>query len=570
LVAFFCAQFLYLYVKGKALYNYPRNAMKKLFVLILLFYFLLSCAVDTKKEEPQIQKDFKSELKQYFIANYENIVNTEMNDFKLDSLAWLHQFYRNNNYTTIWINDSVALKEDGVQLINQLSNSKNFGLDTRLYDVNAIKGFQRKLNRIKSKGERYNLASTLELLLTHYYMQHGKHLNYGIVNEVDSFTKVPKKKFKINLPKYLQSAVENDSVIDKLLNLQPKHLQYQNLQKGLTLFLQKSSLATKSIEVPNFRIDSLKAIKQAKKALELHRYLNDQYNDSVYLVALAKFQIEHGLIPDMLIGNKTAEALSISPYRYYKQIAANLERWRWKKEMPLKYLCVNIPGFTIRLFNNNIIEREHKIIVGKVENQTPEMIDSLEYIIAYPFWHVPRSISINEILVNAQKDTTYINRNNYEILNYSNDKLDPNSINWKEVNEKNFNYLIRQKGGVSNALGLVKFIFPNENSIYLHDTPTKYYFNFETRAYSHGCVRVQHALDLADHILSADNNKYTLDSVFKYIDKKEEKSMLLNTKIPIYIVYFTTSVDSSGNIIFYNDVYKKDDKLIGELSKSIL
>ena len=198
------------------------------------------------------------------------------------------------------------------------------------------------------------------------------------------------------------------------------------------------------------------------------------------------------------------------------------------------------------------------------------MIDSLEYIIAYPFWHVPRSISINEILVNAQKDTTYLYRNNYEILNYTKDKLDPNSIDWKEVNEGNFNYLIRQKGGVSNALGLVKFIFPNKYSIYLHDTPTKYYFDFETRAYSHGCVRVQNALDLADHILSTDNNKYTLDSIFKYIDKKEEKSMLLNTKIPIYIVYFTTNVDSSGNIIFYNDVYEKDDNLIAELSKSIL
>ena len=530
----------------------------------------MSCAVDTKKEEPQIQNDFKSELKQYFIDNYENIVNAERNSFKLDSLAWLHQFYRNNNYTTIWINDSIELKEEGVQLIDQLSNSNNFGLDTRLYDLNAIKGYHRKLERKKSKDERYGLASALEILLTHYYMQHGKHLNSGILNEVDSFTIVPKKKFKLDLPKYLQKAVEHDSVIDKLLDLQPKHLQYQNLQKGLKLFLQKSSLSTKNINVPNFRLDSLKAIKQAKKALELHRYLINQYNDSIYLVALAKFQIDHGLIPDMLIGNKTAEALSISPYRYYKQIVANLERWRWKNDWGPKYFYVNIPGFTMQLYNNKIIEREHKIIVGKVENQTPEMIDSLEYIIAYPFWHVPRSISINEILVNAQKDTTYLYRNNYEILNYTKDKLDPKSINWKEVNEGNFNYLIRQKGGVSNALGLVKFIFPNKYSIYLHDTPTKYYFDFETRAYSHGCVRVQHALDLADHILSADNNKYTLDSIFKYIDKREEKSMLLNTKIPIYIVYFTMNVDSSGNIIFYNDVYEKDDNLITELSKSIL
>ena len=115
-------------------------------------------------------------------------------------------------------------------------------------------------------------------------------------------------------------------------------------------------------------MDSLNAIKQAKKALELHRYLFNQYNDSIYLAALAKFQIEHGLIPDMLIGNKTAEALSLSPYRYYKQIVANLERWRWKNDWGSKYLYVNIPGFSMQLYNNKIIEREHKIIVGKVDN----------------------------------------------------------------------------------------------------------------------------------------------------------------------------------------------------------
>jgi len=544
--------------------------MKNLIVFISLIYLFLSCSGGTKKTESQIQKNFKAELNQYFKSNYNDLVKTEMNRFKLDSLAWLHQFYRNNNYTPIWINDSIELKEEGVQLIDQLSNSKKFGLDTRLYDINAIKEYHRKLDRKKSKDNRYDLASALEILLTNDYMKHGKHLNSGIVNEVDSFTIVPKKDFKINFPEYLQEAIDNDSIIYKLLDLQPKHLQYRNLQNGLKLFVQKSSLSTKNIEVPNFRMDSLNAIKQAKKALELHRYLFNQYNDSIYLAALAKFQIEHGLIPDMLIGNKTAEALSLSPYRYYKQIVANLERWRWKNDWGSKYLYVNIPGFSMQLYNNKIIEREHKIIVGKVENQTPEMIDSLEYIIAYPFWHVPRSISINEILVNAQKDTTYFKRNNYEILNYSKDKLDPKSINWKKVNEGNFNYLIRQKGGVSNALGLVKFIFPNKYSIYLHDTPTKYYFNFESRAYSHGCVRVQHALDLADHILSADNNKYTLDSIFNYIEKQQEKSMLLKTKIPIHIVYFTANVDSSGNIIFYNDVYKKDDKLIAELSKITL
>jgi len=179
---------------------------------------------------------------------------------------------------------------------------------------------------------------------------------------------------------------------------------------------------------------------------------------------------------------------------------------------------------------------------------------------------VPRSISVKEILVKAQEDTAYLKRNNYEILTDNKEELDPNSINWDEVNEDNFNYLIRQKGGSSNALGLVKFIFPNKYAIYLHDTPTKYYFDQELRAYSHGCIRVEKALDLAEQLLRADNNTYNIDSIYKYIEMCKEKPMELKTKIPINIFYVTTSVDKSGNIIFYNDVYKKDEKLISELS----
>jgi murein L,D-transpeptidase YcbB/YkuD len=178
---------------------------------------------------------------------------------------------------------------------------------------------------------------------------------------------------------------------------------------------------------------------------------------------------------------------------------------------------------------------------------------------------VPRKISVKEILGKAQKDSTYLTRNNYEVFDYSRNVIEPTSVNWNEVDENSFNYLVRQKGGGSNALGLVKFIFPNKRAIYFHDTPSKYLFNNETRAYSHGCVRVHKALDLADYLLKSDNNKYTIDSVYTYIKKRKQKPIALNTKLPIYMYYATTSADSLGTITFYNDVYKIDEKLIAEL-----
>ena len=542
--------------------------MKKLWVLISILYLLFSCSEGEKKVENHLQKDYKAEFDQYFRVNYDNIVLPEINGIVLDSIDWIHSFYKHNQYSSVWINDSIQLREEGSQLINQLSKSKNFGIANRLYDVNTLNRLKKKLNKTEYKDDDYSVAANLEIMLTYYFMQHGKHLNYGILNVVDSLTIIPRKRFSIDLPNYLYSALKTDSIIDKLLDLQPLHPQYHSLQKGLEKFLQNSSLSTKNIEVQNFRIDSLKAIKQAKKALILHKYLTNNTNDSIYLEALAKFQMEHGLIPDKLIGNNTAEALSISPYRYYKQIVANMERWRWKDNWASDYLFVNIPSYKMQLYNKDKLIREHKIIVGKVVNQTPEIIDTLEYIIAYPFWNVPRSISVKEILVNAQKDSSYLRRNNYEILTYEREKLNPNAINWNKVNENNFNYFIRQRGGSSNALGMVKFIFPNKYSIYLHDTPTKYYFDMEMRAYSHGCVRVEKALELAAYLLENDQNKYNLDSVNYYIKRQKEKSMALKTKIPINIYYFTTGVDNLGNIVFYNDVYKKDERLISELSAS--
>ena len=200
--------------------------------------------------------------------------------------------------------------------------------------------------------------------------------------------------------------------------------------------------------------------------------------------------------------------------------------------------------------------------MGKIKNKTPEVYSKLSYLVAYPYWHVPKSISVNEILIKAQKDSSYIKRNSYEVFTNQRERVDTESINWEEINRDNFNFYIRQKGGSSNALGLVKFIFANKYSIYLHDTPTKYHFQRELRAYSHGCVRVQDALDVAKHILEYDNNQFTIDSINSYVSKRREKKMMLEKKLPIYIQYITCETDQNNRIIFYHDIYNKDKDLI--------
>lgn len=543
--------------------------MKKNILYTIIFILLYSCAPEPKKSLVSIPKiDYKKELNAYFYSNFKQLDRAaEIQNIALDSVQWINSFYKNNGNKPIWINDSIEINENGKHLIEKLSESRAYGIGSSLYYTSLLYKLKQKIATIKYRKDRYKLASDVEILLTNFYMLYGKHLNYGVLDSIDSITSLPRKKFLIDMPKYVYHAHLKDSLLEKLFELQPTHKQYDKLQKKLVNYLNISSLSTDNVNVVDFRVDSIKAIIQSKKALVLHKYLDTIINDSLYVGALKKFQLEHGLKQDGLIGKNTALALSMSPYEYYQTLSANLERWRWKDKMQSEYIFVNIPSFQLKVYKKEIVKLKSKIIVGKKKNQTPEIKDSIQYLIAYPYWNVPRKISVEEILIKAQKDSSYLKRNNYEVLTYRRGSVNIDSVNWNDMNEDNFNYLIRQKGGSSNALGFVKFIFPNKYAIYLHDTPSKRYFNYESRAYSHGCVRVEKAMQLSDYILKSDKNKYTLDSIYAFIEKRKEKAIKLEKRLPVYLYYFTATVDENEMLIFYNDIYGYDKKLIAQIAK---
>jgi len=546
--------------------------MKKILLYTTIIFALFSCAKKANKtvmseDTATISKtDYKADLHQYFTSNQNTIITTPIANIKLDSLQWVQDFYKGINYSTVWINDSIQLNQNGNRLLQQLHQSKNYGLDTRLYPLSKLRDLSLKLSEIEKIEDRYAIASQMDVLLTYFYMVHGKHLNYGILQSIEKHTTVPRKLFTVNLPNYLKQAYEADSIMERLYDLQPKHQEYTNLQKGLEKYLKTASLSTESINVVNFRKDSILSKSQAKKALVLHQYLSEENKDSLFVTALEKFQTEHALKSDGVVGSNTAKALTVSPNEYYQRLVVDLERWRWKEPFNTTRIYVNIPSYELQLFKNDNLVDKHIVVVGSYKNQTPEMIDSLKYVIAYPYWNVPRKISVKEILGKIKRDSTYLSRNGYEIMTKDRETVDPTSVDWTAVNSHNFNYLIRQGGGSSNALGLVKFIFPNKDAIYLHDTPSKRFFKRERRAYSHGCVRVQNALGLAKYLLDEDANKYNIKTVNSSIKEKKERWIRLNKKVSIYIQYVTTAADDSGSITFYEDVYKLDKPLMKDLN----
>jgi murein L,D-transpeptidase YcbB/YkuD len=215
----------------------------------------------------------------------------------------------------------------------------------------------------------------------------------------------------------------------------------------------------------------------------------------------------------------------------------------------------------MHIYASDTLAWQMPVIVGKASTSTTIFNDNLEYIVFSPFWEVPQSIIRNEILPAAKKNVHYLTKNHFEIVNAKQEIIDPESVQWEKYNASNFPYLIRQTPGAHNALGWVKFIFPNAYNIYFHDTDSRGLFANTQRSFSHGCIRVAEPQRLAEHLLREDSlvwGKKKIDSVM-YSGKPTK--VLLKKKIPVFIAYFTTWVDDDGDINFRDDIYGHDAKL---------
>jgi L,D-transpeptidase YcbB len=270
--------------------------------------------------------------------------------------------------------------------------------------------------------------------------------------------------------------------------------------------------------------------------------------DSTLAGAVARFQSHHDIGVDSMLGPETVDALD-KPVTYrLGQIAANLERFRWlPRSLGSRYILVNVPAFELTAYDSGKAALQMKVIVGQdyQGKSTPVFSDSMEFVVFRPYWIVTDSIASKEIYPKVEADPTYLDRNNYEIVTIEHRKR------------------VRQKPGDKNSLGLVKFMFPNDFNIYLHDTPQGELFNKDVRAFSHGCIRLQHPDSLAQFVLG-----WPMDSVHREMHEgRDDHRVNLKQKIPVYIVYFTTYL-RDGELYFGNDLYGRDDKLVQSIASA--
>lgn len=288
--------------------------------------------------------------------------------------------------------------------------------------------------------------------------------------------------------------------------------------------------------------------------------------DAGLVAAVKHFQMRHGLDIDGVIGQGTRAALNIPVEAIIRRIIVNMERWRWlPHDLGGVRVGVNIAGFELIVFNDLKPENHMRVIVGKTYHKTPVFSDLIKYIEFNPYWNIPPSIARNEMLPKLKKNPRYLVANHMRLFSsWGADakELDSTTIDWHRVGPKAMNrYKLRQDPGRQNALGTVKFVFPNTYNVYLHDTPSHALFSRSQRTFSHGCIRVSQPAELASALLGGEPTGWGIKRVKEVIDSQKRTVVRLEKPIPVHIVYRTVWFDHEGNVRFNEDIYGRDKLL---------
>jgi murein L,D-transpeptidase YcbB/YkuD len=299
-----------------------------------------------------------------------------------------------------------------------------------------------------------------------------------------------------------------------------------------------------------------------------------EVNDALYgdnlMEAIKFFQDRHGLETDGIIGEKTGAALAVSVEKRIQQIVMNMERWRWTEhDLGSKYVLVDIAGFTLQGVTADTVLLDMPVIVGKLRHETPIFSDTIKYIDFNPFWNIPPNIARDEMLENLRENSDYLRMKHIRLFSsWQEDgvELDPQSIDWSQVARRQMGrYKLRQDPGPWNALGVIKFVFPNKYSVYMHDTPARNLFEKNDRAFSHGCIRLSEPVNLAEFLLAGNDAGWTEKAIQQAIDGGKRRVVRLHKAIPVHLVYRTAWVDGNGVMHFNKDLYGRDKKLANVL-----
>lgn len=524
--------------------------MKNYYVFVLLL-LVIAC-----KKEPQEQKDSHPAI--VTLTEEGKILSIDPKLFLNDIDSTIIKFYQMNQNQTFWMDFNCR-----ESLIFLFKNAAEEGLNPTDFDSKKIDKLEQSVAALSNK-ELINY----DLLLTENLNRYIHKIAIGSLNPKELYDDWDLKPNKVNPLQLLLNFQKKDSFDYAVNELRPPHLVYKKLKKALQLINQfpDKNFSTLEIQEKIVLNDTNPLLPEIKNRLVYWKDLKKpdtltSIYDATTKTAVKRFQLRHGLAPDGVIGKGTIYALNFTKKRRKEQIIANMERWRWyQRSFEKEYLIVNIPNYSLELVREKDTVRSHRIIVGKIKRNTPILSSKLSYVVFNPTWTLPPTILKEDVIPAATKDTSYFATKKITIYQGS---TVVSVEDWNPAKVKSYRYV--QKPGASNSLGLVKIMFPNRFSVYLHDTNSRGYFTRENLSLSSGCVRVQDPFVLTEYLID-DSEKWPQDSIKKVIEREKTLNVTFKKDIYLHLLYWTAWSD--GNTLkFRTDIYNLDADLYKKLRK---
>jgi murein L,D-transpeptidase YcbB/YkuD len=525
--------------------------MNKLYFLLILCFFI-SCKKDEKNTLPKIKKALPAIV--ITDARTVDIDTALINAYKSKTLK---QFYLSSDNKTIWGN----LKKRSY-ILSQLKKSDKLGLNPNDYRVKKMNVYETQINKLNNKQ-----LAEYDLLLTHNFEKFVTHLYEGKLNPKYLYRDWALAEKDLDINTALVKSFNHNTLDSLVENIQSKAPTYKQLLKALKLINSFPDDNIKTIESPEKIVlnDTNVALINIKKRLS---YWNDMSGkdslttiyDNKTFESVKRFQARHGLVADGVIGASTIHALNFSKEKRKHQIIANLERWRWyPNEFAENYFIVNIPDYSLKVVENQDTTAVRNVVVGTSKRKTPILTSTLKTIVFNPTWTVPPTILKEDVVPAMKRNRNYLKNKNITIYDSAGHEVDP--ANWNINKPRSYRYI--QSPGYNNSLGLIKIMFPNNYSVYLHDTNHRNYFERSNRSLSSGCVRVENPLELAQHILD-DSKNWSKDKIDTIIARKKTTSIRITKKYKLYQWYWT-AWSEANQLIFRYDVYNLDEDLYSKL-----
>ena len=483
-----------------------------------------------------------------------------------------YAFYEERGFQPIWAGSNRSVQARRAAFARALKNSNAHGLPEFKYGLNRLLGL------IRSAKSQYDLG-VLEAQMTRSFLHYAADVHTGLVRPKSVDKNILRKVNYLDHAEYLSALLAMDG--DAFFNLLPPQTEnYKNLlaaRQDYLSVLKTGGWGPQLLEEqlrPGDRGPNVVALRNRLMAQGyLHNSFSDRYNKTLRS-AVQKFQKDHGLSSDGVAGPMTLAELNVSVQDRLKAISVAMERERWNNlenwtELPqyARQIQVNLADFSAKILENDVVVFETRSVIGANDEKrrSPEFSDRMEHLVVNPTWNVPRSITVGEYLPELQLDPFALSE--LTLIDQEGLEVDRFSIDFNAYTEENFPYDMKQKPSHTNALGLVKFMFPNPYNIYLHDTPQKELFSKEERAFSHGCIRLHQPFDFAYALLSKQTR--TPKKMFQTaLDRGVENVIYLRQPVPVHIIYRTAVTTPDGRIGFRRDIYGRDAQIFAALQNA--